>query len=162
MFPTRLYGALPRAFATALFLFAILVLAFSAHAEGRHTARFRHYHHAVRHECRTAARCTIQTAVPALKQEAWINVFGRTIRQVRSFPNKPILLSETAVGPKANQLANINNLFAGVAKYKTLGLVWFDLASDKGKYNQDWRIEGNLPAENAFSLGAASMRLVKP
>jgi Glycosyl hydrolase family 26 len=89
-------------------------------------------------------------------------VFGRTIRQVRKLTGDPILLSETAVGPKANQLANINNLFAGVAKYKTLGLVWFDLASDKGMYNQDWRIEGNLPAENAFSLGAASMRLVKP
>jgi hypothetical protein len=90
------------------------------------------------------------------------NVFGRTIRQVRAFTKKPILLSETAVGPSADPLGNISNLFSGLAQYKTLGLVWFDFQKDHGVDQQDWRIEGNATAENSFSLGAAGLNLVQP
>jgi mannan endo-1,4-beta-mannosidase len=90
------------------------------------------------------------------------NVFGRTIRQVRTFTNKPILLSETAVGPSADRLGNITNLFDGLAKYKILGLVWFDIPSDTGVIHQDWQIEGNTPAESAFRLGASNLNLVTP
>ena len=45
---------------------------------------------------------------------------------MRLFTNKPILLSETAVGPGPRQFAKISNLFEGMRRYKTLGLVWFD------------------------------------
>ena len=89
-------------------------------------------------------------------------VFGSTIGQVHKFTQKPILLSETAVGPNANQSAKIQDLFVGAAKYKTLGLVWFDMANDHGEYQEDWRIEGNPPAENAFSLGASTLKLIIP
>ncbi|MGO9219296.1 MAG: hypothetical protein ACLP5E_16260, partial [Streptosporangiaceae bacterium] len=89
-------------------------------------------------------------------------VFGRTIKQVRKFTSKPVLLSETAVGPQADRFAKILDLIAGVTKYKTLGLVWFDLPNDKGYYNEDWRIEGNQPAENAFGEGAAGLNLITP
>ena len=90
------------------------------------------------------------------------NVFGRTIDQVRRLTAKPILLSETAVEPHAGQYAKILDLFDGVAKHKSLGLVWFDIKNDNGVIRQDWRIEGNSPAEAAFSLGAASLNLVNP
>ena len=96
------------------------------------------------------------------QSDTFNSVFGQTIDQVRKFTNKPILLSETAVGPHADRLAKIPDLFSGVARYKALGLVWFDLSQDKGVYNEDWRIEGHQPAENAFSLGAAAMNLVHP
>ena len=80
------------------------------------------------------------------------SVFGRTIRQVRKITKDPILLSETAVAPSADRSAEIPDLFNGPAKYKTLGLVWFDMPSDHGVLNQDWRIEGNQPAENCFQF----------
>ena len=35
--------------------------------------------------------------------DTFANVFGQTINQVRQFTNKPVLLSETAVGPDAGQ-----------------------------------------------------------
>jgi mannan endo-1,4-beta-mannosidase len=89
-------------------------------------------------------------------------VFGRTINQVRQFTSKPILLSETAVGPQADQSAKIPDLFRGVAKAKILGLVWFDMSHDKGVYNQDWRIEDYPPAAAAFSLWAGRMNLTIP
>jgi mannan endo-1,4-beta-mannosidase len=88
-------------------------------------------------------------------------VFGPTIRQVRKFTGKPVLLSETAVGPDAGQFAKITNLFAGMRKYGTLGLVWFDIKQDKGIFHQDWRLEDSFTAETAFRLGVANLTLAR-
>jgi mannan endo-1,4-beta-mannosidase len=87
--------------------------------------------------------------------DTFASVFGKTIDQVRRFTNKPVLLSETAVGPVAGQTLKIPDLFAGMHKYKTLGLVWFDKdkAALGGVLNQNWRIEGNRVAEESFRLG---------
>jgi mannan endo-1,4-beta-mannosidase len=81
------------------------------------------------------------------------SVFGQTITQVRAFTSKPVLLSETAVGPDAGQFAKIQDLFHGMAAYKTLGLVWFDKTQHGGIFRQDWRIEDNLQAQISFRLG---------
>jgi mannan endo-1,4-beta-mannosidase len=88
-------------------------------------------------------------------------VFGSTIAQVRSFTNKPVLLSETAAGPAAGQVAKIRDLFDGVSAYRTLGLVWFDIAQHDGIYHQDWRIEDSRSAERAFRVGVRE-KLVRP
>jgi hypothetical protein len=85
--------------------------------------------------------------------DTFATVFGRTIDQVRAFADKPVLLSETAVGPDAGQFAGIGDLFRGMHRYKTLGLVWFDITQDNGIYHQDWRIEDNASAEAAFRQG---------
>jgi hypothetical protein len=87
------------------------------------------------------------------------SVFGKTIAQVRAITNKPVLLSETAVGPGAGQAAKIANLFHGMRQYGTLGLVWFDIKQDDGLYHQDWRLEDSPPAQAAFRLGASRLRL---
>jgi beta-mannanase len=81
------------------------------------------------------------------------SVFGKTIAQVRAFTSRPVLLSETAVGPAAGQLVKILDLFRGMAADKTLGLVWFDKPQHGGLYHQDWRIEDNPTAEVSFRLG---------
>ena len=85
--------------------------------------------------------------------DTFANVFGETIDQVRQFTDKPVLLSETAVGPDADQAVKIPDLFNGIHKYKTLGLVWFDKDQNDGILHQDWRLEGDQLAENAFRLG---------
>jgi mannan endo-1,4-beta-mannosidase len=84
--------------------------------------------------------------------DTFATVFGQTIAQVRSFTAKPVLLSETAVGPEAGQAAKIQDLFRGMAAYGTLGLVWFDIAQHNGIYHQDWRIEDSPAAEQSFRL----------
>ncbi len=83
------------------------------------------------------------------------SVFGQTIDQVRAFTSRPVLLSETAVGPDAGPVVKIQDLFQGMAAYKTLGLVWFDVAQHGGRDRQDWRIEDNPLAEASFQLGVA-------
>ena len=85
--------------------------------------------------------------------DTFASVFGTTIDQVRAFTDKPILLSETAVGPDAGQFVKIQNLFDGMRQYGTLGLVWFDKTQHGGIYHQDWRIEDNETAEISFRLG---------
>jgi mannan endo-1,4-beta-mannosidase len=81
------------------------------------------------------------------------SVFGTTIDQVRAFTGEPILLSETAVGPDAGQFVKIQDLFHGMATYKTLGLVWFDKAQHGSIDHQDWRIEDSQLAQVSFQLG---------
>ena len=94
--------------------------------------------------------------------DTFATVFGRTIDQVRAFTNKPVLLSETAVGPDAGQYTEIGDLFVGMHKYKTLGLVWFDKTQDQGIYHQDWRIEDSQSAEAALRLGVSELTLARP
>jgi mannan endo-1,4-beta-mannosidase len=94
--------------------------------------------------------------------DTFASVFGGTIAQVRILTDKPILLSETAVGPNTSQFAKISSLFDGMRRYKTLGLVWFDIAQQGDIYHQDWRIEGDQPAEAAFRLGISALTLARP
>lgn len=93
--------------------------------------------------------------------DTFASVFGETIAQVRGIADKPVLLSETAVGPEAGQAQKIPGLFAGMRQSKTLGLVWFDIAQNDGLYHQDWRIENSEAAEAAFRSGAATLKLAK-
>jgi hypothetical protein len=86
--------------------------------------------------------------------DKFATVFGDTIDQLRRFSSKPVLLSETAVGPDAGQLSKILDLFRGMIEYKALGLVWFDVDQHDRIYHQDWRIENSQLAEYAFRLGA--------
>ncbi len=93
--------------------------------------------------------------------DTFASVFGGTIDQVRKFTDKPILISETAVGPVVGQFIKIQDLFYGMRRYGTLGLVWFDIAQKQGLYHQDWRIENNPAAESAFRLGASTLTLAR-
>ena len=85
--------------------------------------------------------------------DTFASVFGKTITQVRTFTSKPVLLSEIAVGPAAGQFAKIQDLFHGMAKYKTLGLVWFDKTQHGSIFHQDWRLADNPFAQISFRLG---------
>ena len=87
--------------------------------------------------------------------DTFASVFGTTIDQVRAFTGKPILLSETAVGPDAGQFVKIQDLFHGIATYKMLGLVWFDKDQHGSIDHQDWRIEDSQLAQVSFQLGVS-------
>ena len=90
-------------------------------------------------------------------------VFGHTIDQVRAFTRDPVLLSGTAVAPGAGQPAGIADLFQGMRRYRTLGLVWFDQSTQgTGTSHEDWRLEDNAPAKAAFRLAVSGMSLVSP
>ena len=68
---------------------------------------------------------------------------------MRRLTSKPVLISETAVGPKAGA-SKISGLLAGVKADHLLGLVWFDQAQHDGRYHQDWRLEDDPAALAEF------------
>jgi mannan endo-1,4-beta-mannosidase len=83
------------------------------------------------------------------------NSFAPTVSAIRRITAKPILISETAVGPLAGQAAGIPGLFAGVRRAHLLGLIWFDKAQSGGIYAQDWRVEGHPASEGALRAAVA-------
>jgi len=94
--------------------------------------------------------------------ETFFSIFGKTITQVRALTGLPVLLSEVAVGPEAGQAEKIPDLFDGMRRFGTLGLVWFDIAQHDGIYHQDWRIEDSRAAEAAFRHAASALTLTRP
>lgn len=83
-------------------------------------------------------------------QESYFGNYRPTIRAVRRFAHRPILVSETAVGQVAGQAAKIPGLFSLIRAFRLLGFVWFDVAQHAGPYHQDWRLEGHPAAVAAF------------
>jgi Glycosyl hydrolase family 26 len=83
------------------------------------------------------------------------SLFLPTLHEVRRFTHKPVLISETAVGPAAGQVRGITNLFAAVHRQRLTGLVWFDQAQHQGIYHQDWRLEDSAAALAKFRRAAA-------
>jgi mannan endo-1,4-beta-mannosidase len=79
------------------------------------------------------------------------NVFTPVVTSIRQFSQAPLLIAETAVGPQAEQVRGIKDLFAGIRAQHDLGLVWFDQHSYGGLYKgENWRLEGDTQALNAF------------
>lgn len=76
-------------------------------------------------------------------------VFGYSVSQIRKITRKPILISETAVGPLAGT-SKIPQLFAGVRQWGLLGFVWFDKAQHRPPVHQDWRLEDDPAALAVF------------
>ncbi len=91
-------------------------------------------------------------------QNTYANVFGPTIATIRKLTKKPILLSEMAIGPTANQAVKIPGLFAGIKQDHLLGLVWFDVAQHGGLYRQNWKLEQSPASIAAFRLGVQSLQ----
>jgi mannan endo-1,4-beta-mannosidase len=94
--------------------------------------------------------------------DTFTSVFGQTIDQVRAITSKPVLLSETAVGPEAGQFLKIHDLFSGMAADETLGLVWFDEKQHGSILHQDWRIEDNFGAADSFKLSVSQYLAPSP
>ncbi|MGH3067190.1 MAG: glycoside hydrolase family 26 protein [Streptosporangiaceae bacterium] len=94
--------------------------------------------------------------------DTFTSVFGTTIRQVRTFTRKPVLLAETAAGPAAGQPGKIAGLFAGLRRERALGLVWFDEDQHAGIYHQDWRLVGGTPAAAAFRRAVSALTPAYP
>jgi mannan endo-1,4-beta-mannosidase len=84
------------------------------------------------------------------RTETFGNVIAPTVAAIRQITSTPVLLSETAIGPAADPVAEMPGLFRGVTADRLLGLVWFDQAQHGGIHHQDWRLEDDPAAMAAF------------
>lgn len=81
----------------------------------------------------------------------YAKIFGGPVRAIRKLTAKPILISETAVGPRTGHMArDIRQLFAGARRQHLAGIVWFDVHQFQPPYHQDWELEDHPRALAAF------------
>jgi mannan endo-1,4-beta-mannosidase len=86
------------------------------------------------------------------------SIFGRALATVRQFTSRPILLGEAAVGTSTDrQATDIRSLFAGVAQYHLLGLVYYDVDENTPRVKEDWRLERHPDLLRAFRQGVRSL-----
>jgi mannan endo-1,4-beta-mannosidase len=93
------------------------------------------------------------------RADDFASIFGPAIRLVRTFTNRPVLLTETSAGQRAGQARKIPNLFAGIRRWQLCGLVWFDIPQRGAMSRQDWRLEGHRAATREFRRGLRSLGL---
>jgi hypothetical protein len=68
-------------------------------------------------------------------------VFGQTIAQIKAVTDKPIMASETGIGPVSGQVRSIPDLVAGVRANHLAGLVYLNENQHAAsQYHQDWRL----------------------
>jgi hypothetical protein len=90
-------------------------------------------------------------------RDTFKTIFGNTIDAVRQFTNKPVLISETGIGPGPAQVSQVQGLFDSVRSEGLLGIVWFDQTQHQGIYHQDWRLEDSPAALAEFRRESANM-----
>jgi mannan endo-1,4-beta-mannosidase len=112
-----------------------------------------------------SARCHLRARWPGPGYVSWVGidgylrgraltfrtVFGPTLRQLRTFARKPVLITETGVPPGPPQAARNTRLCAASHAAGLAGLVWFDANA-----KQRWRIDDDPSALAVFRRAARS------
>jgi Glycosyl hydrolase family 26 len=80
-------------------------------------------------------------------------IFGKTIKTVRTFTTRRILITEASVGQLAGRSAKIPGLFDGMQRFGVRGIVWFDINQRGGVHHQRWALEGHPAEIAAFRKG---------
>lgn len=76
-----------------------------------------------------------------VKPEGFQSLFSPTIVDMRTLSGTdPLLITETAVAPRAGKLAGLKEIIAGVSEYDLAGFIWFDVRQQGGTRHQDWRL----------------------
>jgi hypothetical protein len=83
------------------------------------------------------------------RSDTFTALFSPVLGAVRHLTDKPVILSETAVGPVAGALG-IRRLFAGASANHMAALVWFNQAQHGGIHHQDWRLQDSPAMLAAF------------
>jgi serine/threonine protein kinase len=93
--------------------------------------------------------------------DTFTGIFGRTIDQVRALTPKPILVSVTSVAPAAGPFTKISDMFDGLRRYKTLGLIWTAQDPRHVSRHTSASISGSAEATAAFQLGVSALNIAR-
>jgi mannan endo-1,4-beta-mannosidase len=114
-----------------------------------------------------SGRCHLRARWPGTGYVSWVGidgylrgrastfrtVFGPTLRQLRAFARKTVLITETGVPPGSRQAARITRLFAAAHAAGLAGLIWFDASA-----KQRWQIDNDPSALAAYRRAARSRK----
>jgi hypothetical protein len=69
------------------------------------------------------------------------SVIGTTLAQIRAVTNKPVMISETGIGPVAGQTRSLPGLIQGARADHIVGLIYFDVnQGNTSPIHQDWAL----------------------
>lgn len=90
----------------------------------------------------------------AARYSTWKSLFEPTIKQVRTFSGKPILLAEVGSKPTKRKPTDITEMLTQVRKRKDLiGLIYFDMYKSSNPTEFDYRIGTPKASLKAFKAG---------
>jgi mannan endo-1,4-beta-mannosidase len=96
---------------------------------------------------------------PTSGPETFASLYGPTIRQIRQFTAKPIIIAETSVETGPSEVQAVHSLVFGIRHHpNVLGFIWFDYDKD----GVDWQIESRPAVRAAVSSAIASLQLINP
>ncbi|WCN80642.1 glycoside hydrolase family 26 protein [Micromonospora sp. LH3U1] len=85
-------------------------------------------------------------------QKTFDSLFGPTIREIRTFTSRPLLIVETGAEPSTRRPAQITDLLSNVARRKDMiGVAYFNI-NGSGK----WNIDKDSAARRSYKRGAAT------
>jgi hypothetical protein len=88
-------------------------------------------------------------------------VMGPTLKEIRKFTQKPMLITETGAEPNPEKAAFTASLLAWIpTQPDVIGFVWFEYnGEDGGRTN--WTFEGDPNTLKAFNIGISSYPLAR-
>jgi len=89
-------------------------------------------------------------------------VYTPTLRKIRTFSQKPLVITETGVQPGPGKAAWIRDFFNWLGQqHDIVGFVWFEFSKEQGG-SADWRFEETPATQQAFQQGIAGAALGGP
>jgi hypothetical protein len=89
-------------------------------------------------------------------------VFQPTMTQLRTFSQKPIVITETGVAPGSHQTAWIADFFHWLPQHPdVIGFIWFEFSKEQGG-RTDWRMSAKPATAKAFHDAIAKVTLALP
>jgi hypothetical protein len=98
----------------------------------------------------------------ATEETTAAETFDLTVKKIRGFTQKPVLITETGAAPGPNQAAWTANLFDWLAgRHDVVGFIWFEYdKADTG--TKDWRFTTVPDTLHAFQHGIGRLTLANP
>ncbi|MCI4066907.1 beta-mannanase [Micromonospora sp. R77] len=86
-------------------------------------------------------------------------IFDQTIREIRTFTGKPLVITETGASDAQGRKAGwIDDMFRALPRHRDIiGLIWFEVDKEL-----DWRIASSPAVADAFARGVADPRYQFP
>jgi len=98
----------------------------------------------------------------ATRERSAGQVYDLTRTALRTFTQKPIVITETGVRPGSGQAALITDFFGWLGRNPdVVGFVWFEYSDEEGG-NQDWRFTTHADTAAAFKAGLQAVGLAPP
>jgi beta-mannanase len=89
-------------------------------------------------------------------------VFDQTIKKIRTFTAKPLLITETGAQPGPDKASWTSDFFVWLARRTdVVGFIWFQYSMAEGG-TADWRFDSDDRSLAAFKAGLAAARLADP